>query len=103
MLKTTHGSKNLLQRAILYRHEKILVGRGRRLAKTSETIYDIWSVFHPYLWIAVFVWARAVCGARYICVVLQWIPTGRLGKSLGQRLGYVKVPRLMTKFKNFMV
>ena len=28
-------------------------------------MYTIWSVFHPYLWIFVFVWARAVCGARY--------------------------------------
>ena len=32
-----------------------------------------------------------------ICVFLQWIPAGGLGKSLGQRLGRNKVSRLMTK------
>ena len=32
-----------------------------------------------------------------ICVLLRWIPAGRLGKSLSQTLGGIKVPRLMTK------
>ena len=31
-----HGSKNLLQRAILYRHEKILLRHGRLQAHTQE-------------------------------------------------------------------
>ena len=33
-----HGSKNLLQRVILYRHKKIYVGKGRLQANTGETI-----------------------------------------------------------------
>ena len=32
----SHGSKNLLQRAILYRHEKILLRQGRLQAQTQE-------------------------------------------------------------------
>ena len=31
-----HGSKNLLQRVILYRHEKILLRQGRLQAQTQE-------------------------------------------------------------------
>ena len=31
-----HGSKNLLQRGILYRHEKILLRQGRLQAQTQE-------------------------------------------------------------------
>ena len=31
-----HGSKNLLQRGILYRHEKILLRHGRLQARTQE-------------------------------------------------------------------
>ena len=32
----SHGSKNLLQRGILYRHEKILLRQGRLQAQTQE-------------------------------------------------------------------
>ena len=32
----SHGSKNLLQRGILYRHEKILLRQGRLQAQTHE-------------------------------------------------------------------
>ena len=28
-------------------------------------MYIFWSVFHPYLGIGQFVWARALCGTRY--------------------------------------
>ena len=35
-----HGSKNLLQRVILYRHKKIYVGKGRLQANTGETICE---------------------------------------------------------------
>ena len=34
-----HGSKNLLQRAILYRHEKILLGREDCRPGPKKTIY----------------------------------------------------------------
>ena len=54
----SHGSKNLLQRVILYRHKKIYVSKGRQQARTSETICTFEMVDCPYLWINVFVWAR---------------------------------------------
>ena len=34
----SHGSKNLLQREILYRHKKIYVSKGRQQTYISETI-----------------------------------------------------------------
>ena len=45
----SHGSKNLLQRGILYRHEKILLRQGRLQAQTQENniyIYIYMMVFH---------------------------------------------------------
>ena len=62
-----HGSKNLLQRGTLYRHEKILLGREDCRPGPKKTIYKNLMVFHPYLGIAVFVWARAFCGTRIDC------------------------------------
>ena len=35
-VSSLHGSKNLLQRGILYRHEKILLRQGRLQARTQE-------------------------------------------------------------------
>ena len=35
-VERSHGSKNLLQRGILYRHEKILLRQGRLQAQTQE-------------------------------------------------------------------
>ena len=35
-IERLHGSKNLLQRGILYRHEKILLRHGRLQAQTQE-------------------------------------------------------------------
>ena len=60
----SHGSKNLLQRAILYRHKRNYHGREDCRPRPGETICRIWSVFHQYLWINVFVWARVLCGTR---------------------------------------
>ena len=38
----SHGSKNLLQRGILYRHEKILLRQERLQAQTKENyMYDL--------------------------------------------------------------
>ena len=84
-----HGSKNLLQRAIPYRHEKILFGKGRRPAKTSETIYNICFVFQRIVLIDQFVWASAGCGTRHMCSASVDIG-GRSGKILNHRLGEVK-------------
>ena len=38
-VSSSHGSKNLLQRGILYRHEKILLGREDCRPGTKKTIY----------------------------------------------------------------
>ena len=40
-------------------------GRVECRQQWAETIWAVWSAFRPYLWIDVFVWARAVCGGRY--------------------------------------
>ena len=45
VLKDSHGSKNLLQRAILYRHKEVLLRREDWSFKPSETMCRIWSVF----------------------------------------------------------
>ena len=38
-------------------------------------------VFHQYLWIDQFVWARALCGTRHLCFP-SVDPNGRSGKIL---------------------
>ena len=63
----SHGSKNLLQRVILYRHKRYYCVREDCRPRPSETIYDNWMFICPYLWIAQFVWARALYGLRIIC------------------------------------
>ena len=45
-VSSSHGSKNLLQRAILYRHEKILLGREDCRPRPKKTIYKNLMVFH---------------------------------------------------------
>ena len=66
----SHGSKNLLQRTILYRHKRVYRhkrnyhGREDCRPRPGETICRIWSVFHEYLEIYEFVWDCAVCGTR---------------------------------------
>ena len=45
-VESSHGSKNLLQRAILYRHKEILLGREDWSFEPGETTYTIWLVFH---------------------------------------------------------
>merc|ERR1712005_75816 len=60
----SHGSKNLLQRATLYRHQRNYHGKEDCRPRPKKTIYTIWSVFLQYLWIFVFVWARIFCGTR---------------------------------------
>ena len=67
MLNTPHGSKNLLQRGILYRHEKISLGRGRQQARTQENYMQKLVGFQRFLWIDQFVWARALCEIRISC------------------------------------
>ena len=61
----THGSKNWLQRAILYRHKEFLLSREDWSFKPGETICTFWSVYSRFLKINVFVWDGAVCGPRY--------------------------------------
>ena len=79
MLNTTHGSKNLLQRAILYRHEKNYCGREDSRQYTKKTICKHGMVFLDFLWIDHFVWALALCGLR-ICHCASVDCSGTAGK-----------------------
>ena len=63
----SHGSKNLLQRGMRYRHEKILLRQGRLQARTQERYIYKSECFHLYLRIDQFVRARALCGTRICC------------------------------------
>ena len=45
-VSSSHGSKNLLQRAILHRHERILLGRGDCRPGPKTTICKNLMVFH---------------------------------------------------------
>ena len=45
-VSSSHGSKNLLQRAILYRHESILLGREDCRPGPKKTIWGKVTVFH---------------------------------------------------------
>ena len=45
-VSSLHGSKNLLQRAILYRHEKILLGREVCRPGPKKTLCKHLIVFH---------------------------------------------------------
>ena len=45
-VSSLHGSKNLLQRAILYRHESILLGSGDCKPGPKKTICKNLMVFH---------------------------------------------------------
>ena len=60
-----HGSKNLLQRVILYRHKRYMCVREDCRQYPGETIYGFVMVICKYLWILVFVWALVFCGPRY--------------------------------------
>ena len=62
---SSHGSKNLLQRAILYRHKELYLRREDWSFKPCETMYIFESRFLDFLKIGQFVWARAWCGTRY--------------------------------------
>ena len=53
-----HGSKNLFQRAILYRHKKNNWGREDRRPRPKKTMCKFCSDFHWYLWIDQFVWYK---------------------------------------------
>ena len=63
-VSSSHGSKNLFQRAILYRHERILLGREDCRPGPKKTIYEKVAVFHLYLGMHQFVWARVLCETR---------------------------------------
>ena len=62
--RISHGSKTLLQRAVLYRHQRNYHGKEDCRARPKKTICMIWLFFLQYIWIFVFVWAHIFCGAR---------------------------------------
>ena len=59
--------EELVQREILYRHQRIFTRREDSRPTEAETIYAVRFVFRAYLRINVFVWARVVYVARYGC------------------------------------
>ena len=66
-VSSPHGSKNLLQRGILYRHEKILLRQERSQARTRKNYVGKSNGFRLHLGIDKFVWARVLCGTRICC------------------------------------
>ena len=60
-----HGSKNWLQRVILYRHKRYKCVREDCRPYQGETIYAFGMVIWWYLWINVFVWPLVFCEPRY--------------------------------------
>ena len=56
-----------VSKAIFCRHEKILLRQGRLQAQTQQNYIHVLVSFHSYIWINVFVWARALCGTRIRC------------------------------------
>ena len=64
-----HGSKNLLQRAILYRHERISLGREDCRPGPKKTIWGKNIVFHWFLGMHQFVLAHVFCGTSIGCPV----------------------------------
>ena len=60
----SHGSKNLLQRVIIYRHKRYYCVKEDCRPRPSESICSFWMGICPYLWIDQFVWSRVFCGPR---------------------------------------
>ena len=81
-----HGSKNLLQRVILCKHEKILLRQGRLHVQTQENyIYKMWWFFIDISGLISSFGLALFVGLEYV-IVLQWIAAGPLGKSIWERL-----------------
>ena len=67
-VSSLHGSKNLLQREILYRHERILLGMEDCRPGPKKTVCKNLMVFHCFVGMHQFIWARALCGIIYGCL-----------------------------------
>ena len=63
-VSSSHGSKNLFQRAMLYRHERILLGGEDCRPRRKTTICKHVMVFLRFLGMHQFVWAGSLCGTR---------------------------------------
>ena len=90
-VERSHGSKNLLQRGILYRHEKILLRQGRLHAQTERKQCGEIGWFFIDISGCLCSFGLALCVVREPGVVLQWIAAGSAGESMGERLGKLKV------------
>ena len=86
----SHGSKNLLQRAILYRHKCISVS-GKIAGQDQPKLYiKIWWLFvHISGLLNSFGLASFVVQENIN--LLQWIAAGSSGKSIWERLNETKV------------
>ena len=59
--------------------------------RPKKTMCRIWSVFHWYLWIDQFVWARSVCGTRISCPA-SVDPSGATGKIYMRKIRWGQGP-----------
>ena len=80
-VSSSHGSKNLLQRAILYRHEKILLGREDCRPGPKETICKNLMFFHDFSG-CINSFGLASFVVSDMGVLLLWITAGPPRKSI---------------------
>ena len=80
-VSSLHRSKNLLQRAILYRHEKILLGREDCRPGPKKTICNNLMVFHWFLG-CINSFGLASFVTSDMGVLLPWIAAGPSRKSI---------------------
>ena len=101
-MDSTHGSKNLLQRAILYRHKELYLRREDWSFKPCETMCIFKSGFLDFLKIGQFVWARGFCGTR-ICWSVSVDCSGTIGKIHVVEIEVAQGQRMHAIMTDFMI
>ena len=102
-VSSPHGSKNLLQRAILYRHEKILLGREDCRPGPKKTICKNLMVFFIDFSGSINSFGLALCVASDMDVLLLWFAAGPPRKSICERLSCTKVTSMHEYEADFMI
>ena len=74
---------------------------GKTAGNIRRKLYVVFGWFFINISGSMYSFGLALFVGQDICVSLQWIPAGRLGKSLSQRLNETKVSRPMTKNYEF--
>ena len=83
---TVHGSKNLFQRAILYRHKSIFLCQGRLHATPSRNYVYGCDVFFINISGMVNSFGLSSCLPRDIIIVHPWVAAGPSRESIWERL-----------------